>query len=198
MKTFAFAASFFGAALAGRDSYRHLQTNSTASDDYCYYDYNGTYDVDYGYDWGSENCPDSYDSVYSTYYTCDEYSLEICETYYDDGSDAEAAAAAAAVVATAGAAYLAFWVFYACGVICTWIGILLCCLCCCGVMGKKCCWYDCYGCKKNKSAGPQVVVVQQQPGMHQQPGQVQMMQQPQMQPGMGMQQVQYVQAPPQQ
>ena len=29
---------------------------------------------------------------------------------------------------------------------------LLACLCCCGVMGESCCWYDCYGCKKKVDA----------------------------------------------
>merc|ERR1719464_359034 len=41
------------------------------------------------------------------------------------------------------------------------IGILLCCLCCCGVFGKKCCWYNCYGCKKEDKAGNTTVVIQQ-------------------------------------
>ena len=36
--------------------------------------------------------------------------------------------------------------------ICAIIGVILCCLCCCGVFGKGCCWYDCYQCKNRIAA----------------------------------------------
>ena len=165
-------ASIFAATLAAK------QNKSRNLKDYCYFDA-GYYNFDHDYYvWSSSarnKCPDTYSSEYGMIYTCDKYIQEVCEddsyyaydkptdydSYYGEYYDAHTnfykagsyseidddEAAAAAAAAGMGLMMVLVWVAI---VGCTPLCILFCCLCMCGVCGKKCCWYDCYGCKKDK------------------------------------------------
>ena len=173
------------ASAGRRESSRALQY---CYDDYnYYYGSSGTYDYySKTYTWADENCPDSYDSYTDTSYTCDAVTETVCQfdglydsyetttaeesvydpetgftynayygEYYDtDGAIRDAAAVGGTIVVV----WILLWILIP---LCSLIGTILCCLCCCGVFGKKCCWYDCYGCKKKTSTDPGIVVVQQ-------------------------------------
>merc|ERR1719464_1914206 len=190
------AASIAAAALAAK------QNDSRQLADYCYTDTTGYYNSYYAtYDWSYANdsvCPSTYSYYYEKTYSCNGTYGKICESdyysssstgyydyttgsYYDNTYGTYTAgyynsSANAAGGAMAGVAWLLYLLYYCL----TPISILLCCLCCCGVFGKKCCWYNCYGCKKEAKGNTVVVVQQPANQVVQQPAPVQpvMVQQP--------------------